>query len=744
MNHFAKLITAFSLILIYACQEGEETYNYVAISEEDTPEMIIEKATHVVPTEKQLDWQQNEFIAFIHFGVNTFTAREWGTGKESPSIFNPTEFDARQWAKTMKAAGMKMAMITAKHHDGFCLWPSRYTEHSVKNSPWKNGKGDVLKALSEACQEFGLKLGIYLSPADLHEIEREGGYYGNGSQRTLRTIPSGTEHQTSVSRTFKYQLTDYDTYFMDQLYETLTEYGPIHEVWFDGANPKPGTSQTYNYDAWYSMIRALQPEAVIAIKGPDVRWCGNEAGHTRSDEWSVVPLNEHPDESSFKDATANDLGSREKLKSAKYLYWYPAETNTSIRHGWFYRDEEQYVKSVTELVDTWFRSVGGNTVFLLNLTPDRRGLIPDIDAGRLTELGRIIEDTFDENLINNNVAEVISDVPNVTDLKNTIDANPDTYWIPENGNEAATLTYKLSKPVTFNRVVIQEYIKEKGQRIEKFEVDIWDGIEWKLVAESTTVGYKRILRFPAVNTDQFRIRILESRVAPTISNLGLYMGEELLDLPSISRSKEGMVTIQCATPDPIIYYTLDGSAPSQSNTRYTGSFELKSPGVIRAKAFTSDHSKSTETVTEFFDIIKDGWKIVAASKPAKGFEPEKAIDDNISTMWHTPWTNVKKSHPHEITVDMNDNHILKGFTYQPRTDGNISGTIKSYEFQVSRDGKNWHTVNRGAFDNIKNNPILQEVKFTKPVSARFFRFISKTGVVGEAWLSVAEIGVITK
>lgn len=744
MTKSIKWIGLLYLTLLQACQEKSSTYHFIAISPEDTPETLIQKAVNVVPTEKQLAWQQNEFIAFIHFGVNTFTAREWGTGKENPDVFNPTDFDARQWAKTMKAAGMKMAMITAKHHDGFCLWPSRYTEHSVKNSPWKNGNGDVLKELSEACREFGLKLGIYLSPADLHEIEREDGYYGNGSERSIRTIPSNQEHRALAKQVFDYELTDYDTYFMDQLYETLTEYGPIHELWFDGANPKPGTSQTYNYDAWYDMIRKLQPEAVIAIKGPDVRWCGNEAGHTRTDEWSVIPLDEHPDKSSFKDATANDLGSREKLQDAKYLYWYPAETNTSIRHGWFYRDEQQYVKTVTELVDTWFRSVGGNTVFLLNLTPDRRGLIPDKDADRLHELGRIIESSFSQNLMAEKGITTSVDVQSVTKPEYTIDADPNTYWIPEDGNEKATLTYQFPEAKTFNRLVIQEYIKEKGQRIERFEVDVRDGEKWKLITQSTTVGYKRILRFPAEETTQFRVRILESRIAPTISNLGIYMGEELLDVPVINRDKSGMVSIRCTTPDPIIYYTLDGSEPSEKSTRYFGTFSLDSPGDIRARAFTSDHSKSTESVSRTFDVIKRKWKILSASAFVVGFEAEKAIDDNPGTMWHTPWGEDVKTHPHEITVDMGETHNLRGFSYQPRVDGNLSGTIKTYEFQVSGDGKSWATAKTGTFDNIRNNPILQEVFFKAPVSARYFRFVSKSGAANEAWVSVGEIGIITK
>jgi alpha-L-fucosidase len=322
---------------------------------------------------------------------------------------------------------------------------------------------------------------------------------------------------------------------MNQLYEVLTQYGPIEEVWFDGANPKPGTGQTYNRKAWYDLIRKLQPGAVIAIKGPDVRWCGNEAGHTRKNEWSVLPVSEHPDDYDWPDLRQDELGSREKLKDAKYLYWYPAETNTSIRHGWFYRDEEQYVKTVEELLDTWYRSVGGNTVFLLNLTPDRRGLIPEKDAFRLREMGRIIASSFEENLALNAQVEASDEE---TSAENILDENAKTFWKPTDGNEQSYLILTLDGEKEFNRLVLQECIKTQGQRIESFAFDIWINNNWKEVADGTVVGYKNIRRFPIIKAEKVRLRILQSRVAPTISVLGLYKAPIILSFPSIYINKD--------------------------------------------------------------------------------------------------------------------------------------------------------------------------------------------------------------
>jgi alpha-L-fucosidase len=313
-----------------------------------------------------------EFIAFAHFGMNTFTDREWGRGTEDLSLFNPTGFSARQWVRAFKAAGMRMVIVTAKHHDGFCLWPSRYTEHSVKSSPWRAGKGDVVREVAEACREAGLKLGIYLSPWDRHEPT-----YGDS--------PAYNEH------------------FRSQLRELLTNYGEVGEVWFDGAcgEGPNGKRQEYDWPSYYKVVRECQPRAVIFGMGPDLRWVGTETGYGRETEWSVVPVKIREDSISPPpslddlfipgDMTAEDLGGREQISGARVLAWYPAETDVSIRPGWFYHAKEDgEVKMPQKLIDIYFSSVGRNGVLLLNVPPDSRGLIHENDIRSLMGMRRIL------------------------------------------------------------------------------------------------------------------------------------------------------------------------------------------------------------------------------------------------------------------------------------------------------------------------------------------------------------------
>ena len=287
----------------------------------DGEEAIIAKAAHVVPTPRQMDYHRREYIAFIHWGPNAFSRREWGSGKEDPTIFNPSDLDTDQWCRAMKAAGMRLVVMVVKHHDGYCLWQTRYTKHGVMSSPWRDGKGDVLRDLSASCKKYDLQLGVYLSPADLYQIESKEGLYGNRSEYGERVIPHPVEGRPFKDmRTFRYKVDDYNEYFLNQLFELLTEYGPVHEVWFDGAHPKRKGNQQYTHAFWYELIRTLVPDAVVFGKGPDVRWCGNEGGHTRASEWNIIPLPVHPDNCTWPDLRAQGLGSRAKLLKAKFLY----------------------------------------------------------------------------------------------------------------------------------------------------------------------------------------------------------------------------------------------------------------------------------------------------------------------------------------------------------------------------------------------------------------------------------------
>ena len=480
--------TFFSLALaalIASCttQPKQEFYEkHVAFPADATPEQKIDMVSRLVPTPQQLEWQQMEFTAFLHFGMNTFTGNEWGNGKDSPALFNPSELDCEQWVKALKDGGFKMALLTAKHHDGFCLWPTATTEYSVKNSPWKDGKGDVVRELRNACEKYGMKFGVYLSPWD-----RNAESYGDSPA--------------------------YNKFFIEQLTELLTNYGEVHEVWFDGACAEGpnGKKQEYDWTAILAKIRELQPKAVTAIMGDDVRWVGNEGGLGRDTEWSATVI--APGSYTHKKAAnaalgleemSKDLGSRELIAKAQEAYWYPSEVDVSIRPGWFYHaEQDEQVRSLANLVNIYYRSVGSNSVLLLNIPPDRRGLIHEVDAQRIKELSDYINKTFA-----NNYAE-----------------NGNQMWQAEVGQSKE---YNVKPGAMVNTFLIQEDIAQ-GQRVENFLVEVYSNGKWQYAAEGTTVGYKRMLRFSDCQPEKIRVTIREARAIANISNIGLYYAEPLQD-----------------------------------------------------------------------------------------------------------------------------------------------------------------------------------------------------------------------
>ncbi|OHB62637.1 MAG: alpha-fucosidase [Planctomycetes bacterium RBG_13_60_9] len=458
---------------------------------------MICQAANVRPSPPQLAWQELEFIAFIHYTVNAFTDKEWGEGTESPAIFNPTELDVRQWVRVCKDAGMKMIILTAKHHDGFCLWPSKYTEHTVKNSPYKNGRGDIVGELAQACREAGLKLGLYLSPWDRHEPT-----YGD------------TE--------------GYNRFYRNQLREILSNYGEITEVWFDGAKGANAKDMEYDWNGYYAIVRELQPKAVI-FNGPDIRWVGNERGFARESEWSV--MNRNDELFGFINPTQKDLGSLKVLGTGDRLVWYPAETDVSIRPGWFYHaKEDDKVKSVEHLLDIYFSSVGYNSVLLLNLPPDRRGLIHENDVQRLREFRKVLDAIFEENLASGAKAQASNVKGNnpAFGADKITDGDKETYWTTDDWTASATVELDLGQGRTFDVAELAEHI-ETGQRISEFALDAWDGGNWREFARGTTVGYKRLLRFDDVTTSRVRLRILDSRVSPTLSGFGLYQAPPIAE-----------------------------------------------------------------------------------------------------------------------------------------------------------------------------------------------------------------------
>ena len=508
----AVLIFGFAACLCLSCCRSQSSSgaagaqvqlsNFVLIAPGKPVEEIVHTASRIVPSPSQFAWQEMEFIAFAHFGMNTFTDREWGEGTESPSLFNPSDFDARQWVRVFKDAGMRMVIVTAKHHDGFCLWPSRYTEHSVKSSPWREGKGDAVREVAEACRKAGLKLGIYLSPWDRHEPT-----YGDS--------PAYNEH------------------FRRQLRELLTDYGEVGEVWFDGAcgEGPNGKRQEYDWPSYYRVVRECQPKAVIFGMGPDLRWVGTETGYGRETEWSVVPVpikegSGYPNGSLDDlfipgDMTAEDLGSREKMAGARALAWYPAETDVSIRPGWFYHaGQDDEVKTPEKLIDIYFSSVGRNGVLLLNVPPDKRGLIHENDIRSLVEMRRILGRTFQTDLASG--AGIVASSEKRGHLARFIlDKDNETFWTTPEDVESAFLEFALPEKQTFDVAMLRENIRI-GQRVEEFSLEYSNGSDWIPFARGTTIGHKRLLRFPAVTTDRLRLTILRSRTSPTLVSFGLF------------------------------------------------------------------------------------------------------------------------------------------------------------------------------------------------------------------------------
>lgn len=466
-----------------------------------------QRLVQVVPSSRQVAYQQLEFYSFIHFTVNTFTGEEWGNGTEDPAIFNPVRLDAEQWVNSIKATGMKGLILTCKHHDGFCLWPSKYTEHTIAASPYKDGKGDIVREVSDACREAGIKFGVYLSPWDRNQST-----YGYGKA--------------------------YNDFFVNQLTELLTNYGEVFTVWFDGAcgEGSNGKKQVYDWDRYYEVIRTLQPMACINVCGPDIRWCGNEAGDTRPAEWSVVPKrtseteriaeqSQQEDNTAFRErkisASDSDLGSREILEQEKELIWYPAEVNTSIRPGWFYHEEEDdQVRSLKELIHIYFNSVGGNAMFLLNIPPNKDGLVHENDVKRLMEIGEYLERAFKTNLLENAEITVNSAKEGYgIDCVRTDDYK--SYYRTEDGVTSSVIDIKWEEEQSISHIVLKENIN-CSQRIEKFTIEAEIKGVYHTIYEGSVVGYKRIISLKSVITDNIRIHIADARVAPTISFLGVY------------------------------------------------------------------------------------------------------------------------------------------------------------------------------------------------------------------------------
>lgn len=437
-----------------------------------------------VPSSRQLAWHKLERYAFFHFGPNTFTDKEWGEGIEDPRVFNPTHLDTRQWVRTMKAAGMKGVIITAKHHDGFCLWPSKYSTHTVAQSTWKDGKGDVLRELSASCKAEGMKLGVYLSPWD-------------------RNHPS-------------YGTPEYNQVFAHMLREVLSNYGPIFEVWFDGANGEGpnGKKQVYDWKLFIDTVRELQPNAVIfSDAGPDIRWVGNEAGYAGETNWAPLKRDLfYPGTPLYAQLTSGHEDG---------THWVPAECDVSIRPGWFYHPgEDSKVKTVAQLMDIYYGSVGRGGSFLLNVPPNREGRISDVDVQRLLDFKMALDKEFSFKL---KPVKVEADAVRGHGFEpaRVADGKLNTYWAAPDGQATGEVTLDFGKQVTLDRVLLQEPIA-LGQRVKRFGILAETLNEWKQVAYGTTIGVKRLIQIPALTTRRLKLVILDSKACPALCEFAAF------------------------------------------------------------------------------------------------------------------------------------------------------------------------------------------------------------------------------
>jgi alpha-L-fucosidase len=423
--------------------------------------------SEVKPAPQQVAWQDLEFGVIIHFSTNTFLDREWGDGTADPSVFNPTEFNPDQWMEAIRASGAKYVVLVAKHHDGFCLWPTEQTNYSVKASPWEDGKGDVVGDVARSARKYGLRFGVYLSPWDRHE----------------------PKYKDSAA---------YDDYYQAELTELATRYGDLVEFWLDGAG---SGGHIYSFPKIVETLRTYQPNTIVfadtgLFEYGDARWVGTESGIVPYENWNVIDRH-------------------------GYLRWRPVEADTPLRklHWFWHPNDEASLKGLDELLTTYDQTVGRGAQLMLGIAPDRRGLLPESDIARLEEFGRAVNSRYASNL-------AIEHAPSSTAVAAALDGDPDTFWSAAEGSHHSTLEVSFSKPITFNRALSMEWLND-GQRVQKYSIDIWTGTEWRSVASAQAIGHKKIDIFPAVTASRVRLNILSSSDAALIREFQLFNVEDI-------------------------------------------------------------------------------------------------------------------------------------------------------------------------------------------------------------------------
>lgn len=658
-----------------------------------------------IPTPAQLEWHKLETYAFIHFGLNTYNDLEWGYGNTPTQTFAPKSLDCEQWVKTLKAAGMKGVILTAKHHDGFCLWPTETTSYSVKASPWKNGQGDLVRDLSDACRKHGLRFGLYLSPWDRNHAE----YGREGYQRV----------------------------FHEQIRELTSNYGELFEYWFDGANGGTGwygganearsinPKSYYKYEEAGNILRKNNPNIMIfGGTEPTIRWIGNEAGWAGETNWAMY---DHTQEKHHKEA---QWGMRE----AKY--WIPGEVDVSIRPGWFYHQREDHqVRSVANLVNLYHSSVGRGANLLLNFPVNLDGKIPQEDSINIVQWRKVIDDSFRINLLKRAKPSALhTRKGRPFRLGQLTDANLDTYWATEDGHSTADVTFRFKRAQRMNSVMLQEHIA-LGQRIEAFELSYQgtDGTWRPLPTQDslTTIGYKRIIRSSTVEAQALRLQVTKAKGVVCLSEMGAYLTPLVAEAPSVYRDEQDTLHIISSLPTAQVSYRIINAGQGGQWLSYTGPIHLAGDNLqVEAKI---------DNITAEYrpDVVPTPLGISASkiSTPNLNSDERRLLLDGRG---HTA-VHLGKGRPQEIHLVLSQPTAIQRIVYTPDQRRDASGHIQNYQLYI--DGQK---VTEGEFSNIKNNPIPMEIRLPSQVIAKDIRLVSTRNIDGQNYTSIGGIALLAE